>query len=154
MLRSELHCALGCLQVEKRIDTFLTDFRSIIAGLSDVELRTYKEALASQATDVDKRLGAQAGRLWNEIVARRYDYGRPWRSARRLRGVTRENILKFYDTAIAPTSPTSRRMVTHVFSAQAAPSELQVDVVDGDFYPPPEDKYVERIGNMLPSIAA
>ena len=40
-------------------------------------------ALSSQATDVDKRLAQQASRLWNEIVQRRYDYGRPWRTALR-----------------------------------------------------------------------
>ena len=51
-------------------------------------------ALSSQATDVDKRLAQQASRLWNEIVQRRYDYGRPWRTARRLRKVhTREQRL-------------------------------------------------------------
>ena len=57
-------------EVENRIDTFLTEYRQTLAALPDADLDKYREALDVQATDVDKRLGQQASRLWSEIVQR------------------------------------------------------------------------------------
>ena len=78
---------------------------------------------------------------------RRYDYGRPWRSARRFRGVTRAGLLEFYDRAIAPGAVTVRRMSTHVFSRRAAPSTLRVDPIADEFFPPPMDGYANRFAS-------
>ena len=110
--------------------------------MSEDELRSYREALATQATDVDKRLGAQSGRLWSEIVQRRYDYGRPWRTARRVRAVTRAQLLAFYDQRLAPEAPGARRLATHVFAKGSAPSTLVKQSLTDDFYPPPPDRAV------------
>ena len=132
-------------EVERRIEAFVRDFRTTLASLPDKDLAQVTQALASQSTDVDQRLGAQAARLWGEIVQRRYDYGRPWRSAQRLRGVTREQLLAFFDKYVSPESPDSRRLVTHVFSKSAAPKELAVEKVDDEFYAPPPDRFAERV---------
>ena len=94
--------------------------------------------------------GSQAGRLWSEIVRRRYDYGRPWRSAKRLRGVKRAGLLAFYDERIAPGAPDGRRLSTHVFSTKDAPSQLVEDPLPDDFFPPPVDRYASfREGKQL-----
>ena len=126
-------------QVEQRIDDFLTGYRATLAQLSDAELNTYREALAVQATDVDKRLGQQAGRLWSEIIQRRYDYGRPWRTAQRARAVTRAQLVAFFDRVLAPGAPEGRRLATHVFANRTAPSSLVRDTLTDEFYPPPPD---------------
>jgi len=127
-------------QVEERIDTFLRSFRDTLAALSDAELDAYREALAVQATDVDKRLGQQAGRLWSEIVQRRYDYGRPWRTASRVRKVTRQQLLAFYDRVLAPGAPETRRLATHVFDQKGSPPSLVLDPLPDAFFPRPPDR--------------
>ena len=103
------------------------------------------QALARQSVDVDKRLGAQSARLWSEIVARRYDYDRPWRSAERIRRATRQQIVEFFDRVLAPGAPDGRRLVTHVFSRRDAPPSLAPDakaaLADAPFYPPPPDRF-------------
>ena len=126
-------------QVEERIDTFLTDYRATLAALSESDLDAYRESLAIQATDVDKRLGQQASRLWGEIVQRRYDYGRPWRTSRRVRKVTKEQLLAFYDRVLMPGAPAGRRLTTHVFAKSAAPPKLVLEKLPDEFYPPPPD---------------
>uniref|UniRef100_A0A7S2JII1 Coenzyme PQQ synthesis protein F-like C-terminal lobe domain-containing protein n=1 Tax=Haptolina brevifila TaxID=156173 RepID=A0A7S2JII1_9EUKA len=136
--------------VEQRIDTFLTSYRSSLASMPNAELTVVLEALASQAVDVDKRLGSQAGRLWSEIVNRRYDYGRPWRTSKRLGGVTKAGLVAFFDRHLAPGAPEERRLATHVFAREAVPTELKVDpTADLAFYPPPIDRFAERVGAGL-----
>ena len=127
-------------QVEERIDAFLRSYRSTLAAMSDQELNVNRESFAVQATDVDKRLGQQANRLWGEIVQRRYDYGRPWRTARRVRKVSKEQLLDFFDRVVAPGSPQGKRMATHVFAKSAAPGALVVDALPSVFYPPPPQR--------------
>ena len=133
-------------EVERRIDAFLASFRPMLAQLPESELKTVREALASQVTDVDQRLGQQASRLWTEIVTRRYDYDRPWRSAKRLRGITREQLLNFFDAHVAPGAPEARRLVTHVYAKATAPdAPLVVNAVDDEFYLPQPDRFGERV---------
>ena len=139
-------------QVEERIDAFLTGYRATLAALSEAELGAYRESLAVQATDVDKRLGQQASRMWSEIVQRRYDYGRPWRTSRRVRKVTREQLLAFYDRVLMPGAPAGRRLATHVFAKSAAPPGLVLDRLPDEFYPPPPDlssKLDSKLGSRL-----
>ena len=126
-------------EVELRIDDFLTAYRATLASMPDSQLATYREALATQAVDVDRRLGAQSSRLWSEISKRRYDYGRPWRTAKRLRKVTREQLLAFYDRVLLPSAPSHRRLVTHVFAKAAAPPALAAGTLADDFFPPTPD---------------
>jgi len=127
-------------QVEERINAFLRDYRFTLTKLTEAELTTNREAFAAQATDVDKRLGQQASRLWGEIVQRRYDYGRPWRTARRVRKVTKGQLLAFFDRVVAPASPQGKRLATHVFSKTSAPSMLIGDSLSSDFYPLPPQR--------------
>jgi len=127
-------------QVEERILTFLTNWRGELAKISETELDSFREAFATQATDIDKRLGEQAGRLWSEILRRRYEYGRPWRTARRVRKVTREQLLNFYDRFIMPSSQEGSRLVTHLFAKQVAPSNFAVDELPSQFYPAPTEQ--------------
>jgi len=112
-------------QVERRVDSFLTEFRASLASMPEAELQSYREALASQALDVDKRLGQQASRFWGEISQRRYDFGRPWRTAKRVRKVQREELVAFFDRFVAPGTPELRRLSTHVFARRAAPKALE-----------------------------
>jgi len=134
-------------QVEERINTFLASYRSSLAAMPKAELRAVLEALASQATDVDQRLGSQAGRFWSEIVSRRYDYGRPWRTSKRLSAVTREGLLALFDRKLAPGAVEERRLATHVFAQAAAPPSLVVNPIEDIFYPLPLDRFAERVGS-------
>ena len=108
--------------------------------MEDEELQTYLDALAAQLADVDNRLDAQAGRLWAECAQRRYDWQRPWRTSERVKGLTRPQLLAFYDEHVADGSPTRRRLATHVFAPAGVPAELRLDELPADFYDPPPDR--------------
>ena len=73
--------ALPPPELQQRIDGFLRLFRGTLVLMPEEELRSYTEAISAQMADVDNRLDQQATRLWNECAQRRYDFGRPWRSA-------------------------------------------------------------------------
>ena len=70
---------------QARLEAFLRLFRGTLLLTSDEELDTYRESLAAQMQDVDQRADGQASRLWAEVATRRYDFGRPWRSSKRMR---------------------------------------------------------------------
>jgi len=133
-------------ELERRIGVFLRAYRSTLSALPEADVAKVCDALAAQLTDVDQRLDAQAARFWQEIAMRRYDYSRPWRKAEIIRGITREQLVAFFDRYIAPDAPESRWLATHVFSKAAAAKEgeLVVDEVDEDsFYPPTPDKFAD-----------
>ena len=55
--------ALPPPELEARVDGFLDTFRATLAAMPEAELDTYREALAVQVSDVDKRLAQQVGHL-------------------------------------------------------------------------------------------
>ena len=62
--------ALPPPELEARVDTFLAGFRATLAAMPEAELGAYREALAVQVSDVDKRLAQQVrrrpiGTLWH-----------------------------------------------------------------------------------------
>ena len=132
--------ALPPPELQQRIDGFLRLFRGTLVLMPEEELRSYTEAISAQMADVDNRLDQQATRLWNECAQRRYDFGRPWRSAARVRRLTKPQLLAFFDRYVADGSPTRRRLNTHVFAQSAAPSTLRNDPLPEDRYPPLADR--------------
>ena len=54
--------ALPPPELEARVDTFLAGFRATLAAMPEAELGAYREALAVQVSDVDKRLAQQVRR--------------------------------------------------------------------------------------------
>jgi insulysin len=94
--------------------------------------------------DVDQRADGQASRLWGECALRRYDFDRPWRNARRMRAVTREGLIAFFDDHIAATAPARRRLSTHVFAKRAAPKALRVDPLPDEYWPPLQDRLAKK----------
>ena len=118
-------------ELQKRIETFVGSFRQTLSRLSDAELKAKQEALAQQAIDVDTRLGQQAGRFWGEIALRRYDYGRPWRVAEKIRRLRKAELLALWDDRIEPGGCRRRPLVTHIFPLGDAPAELRLDPIGG-----------------------
>ena len=49
---------------QARVDGFLGTFRATLAAMPEAELDTYREALAVQVSDVDKRLAQQVALLY------------------------------------------------------------------------------------------
>ena len=101
-------------------------------------------ALGPTPPQVDNRLDAQSGRLWNECAQRRYDFERPWRNAEKVKRLTRDQLLAFFDRHFADGSPTRRQLSTHVYAQRIAPpaGQLRVDAISDVFYDPPEDRLV------------
>ena len=130
--------------VEARVQAFLRLFRGTLLLLDDAEVQAQTESLAAQFTDVDSRLDSQASRLWGECARRRYDFERPWRSADKVKRLTRDKLLAFFDRHLADGSPTRRQLSTHVYSQAIAPAaaELVVESVGEVFFDPPPDMLV------------
>jgi len=129
-------------ELEARLEAFLRLFRGTLLLTSDEELDTYRESLAAQMQDVDQRADGQASRLWAEVATRRYDFGRPWRSSKRMRRVTRDGLIGFYDKYIAAGGAGRCRLSTHVFSQRSPPKgPLRDDPLPDAFFPPTADGF-------------
>lgn len=131
-------------EVEKRIEDFFRLFRGTLLSLPDEDLRRYCDSLAAQFASVDSRLDSQAGRLWQECSIQRYDFQRPWANARKVQGLTREQLLGFFDRYVAAGGSSRRCLSTHVFPGGAAGDQLSVQSVPDEYWPPMLDR-LERI---------
>mmetsp|Transcript_23470 Transcript_23470/g.77934 ORF Transcript_23470/g.77934 Transcript_23470/m.77934 type:complete len:186 (-) Transcript_23470:164-721(-) len=129
-------------ELEARLEAFLRLFRGTLLLTSDEELDTYRESLAAQMQDVDQRADGQASRLWAEVATRRYDFGRPWRSSKRMRRVTRDGLIGFYDKYIAAGGAGRCRLSTQIFSQRSPPKgPLRDDPLPDAFFPPTADGF-------------
>ena len=124
-------------QVERRIDSFVRDFRRKLVALNDDELAELGERFAAQFLEVDQRLDRQAKRLWTECSLQRYDFTRPWSNAAKARRVSTKALLEVYDTYLAEGGSSRRRLSTHIFSQSAAPpaSQLVVQALPEKYFP-------------------
>ena len=132
-------------ELEARIDAFLSEYRrGPLAAMTSAEFEGYRNAAVAQILDVDLRLDAQASRLWSECARRRYDFGRPWTSAKRMREeTTLEGVRSLFDASIASNGQRVRRLATHVFAPKDAPSVLRLDALGDDYYPPEPDRLAD-----------
>ena len=54
--------------------------------------------------------------------------------------VSREVLLRFWDSYIAEGGARRRRLSTHVFAPKAAPPQLRVDTLPEEYFPPTADR--------------
>lgn len=66
------------------------------------------------------------------------------RTAARVKKVTKEQLLAFFDRKIAPNAPEARRLATHVFAKAAAPPTLVTDPLPEELYPVPREREPPR----------
>ncbi|KAI8847500.1 Metalloenzyme, LuxS/M16 peptidase-like protein [Chytridium lagenaria] len=102
--------------LEDRILAFFTALRVILVEMTDEEYAKNVNSMASRLTEKDKNLNEESNRWWAHISSRYYDFNQNLRDAEKVKFITRDDILRFFDEIVSPESPTCRKISVHLRS--------------------------------------
>ena len=125
-------------EVNERIEKFFGDFREEIINMSK---ETYMENVVSLAKDKLEKcdsLEEEAGNLWYEIVENRYNWEVHRDEAHALRSITKEQVIKAFDTWLSPKEDSRRRLIVHAIGTKEGVSSLNRPTVP-----------IEDVGNII-----
>ncbi|KAL7753560.1 metalloprotease [Sorochytrium milnesiophthora] len=106
--------------LEQRIESFLRQFGDLLKSISDKDYEQNVEALVTKKLEKDKNLYQQSQRFWRHIGSGYYDFDQVQLDVAELKGITKPDLIKFYDTYIHPSSATRRKFSVHLRSQQYA----------------------------------
>jgi len=112
--------------LENRIDSFLRNFKQVLADISPEEFEAQKRSVINKRLEKLKNLGSETNRFWNHITSEFYRFDEVDVDVGHLRALTKEDIVDFYERYIDPTSPTRAKMSIHL----VAPTPPPVTVAD------------------------
>ena len=125
-------------EVNVRIEQFLRDFREKLTNMSK---ETYMESVVSLAKNKLEKcnsLDEEAGNLWYEIVENRYNWEVQRDEAHVLRSITKDQVIKAFDTWLCPTKDSRRRLIVHAIGTKEGVSSLNRPTIA-----------IEDVGNQI-----
>ncbi|KAI8904966.1 Metalloenzyme, LuxS/M16 peptidase-like protein [Powellomyces hirtus] len=118
--------------LETRIDAFLAGLKKVIADLTPEEFAKHQTALAARMLEKDKNLAQESQRLWTHVSSRYYHFDQHVLDAEKVKRVTQDTLLAFFDKFIDPASTTRCKLSVHVKSKKCPEPKvpLEQDVKD------------------------
>lgn len=102
-----------------RIDSFLKESRdTLLADMTQETFKQYVSSLVADKAEPDNNLFTQAHRFWREIDFQLFEYNRKENESEALHHVTKEDVIKLFDTFIAKGGSKRRRVVSQVYGNQ------------------------------------
>ncbi|KAI8465691.1 MAG: hypothetical protein J3K34DRAFT_395999 [Monoraphidium minutum] len=108
--------------VAARVGAWVAGLRGMLEGMEGAELEDHKRALQDRYLEPPKSLREAAARAWRPIQRRTLDWGRRAHKAAAAGGVTRGDVLEFYDRHLSEGSPGYRHLRAEVWGGGAAPA--------------------------------
>lgn len=102
--------------VEGRVEAFLHSMEGILNEMSEAEFQKHIAALSMKRLEKPKKMSAQGSRYWSEIVSEQYNFDRDNVEVAFLKGVTKEDLIKFYKDNIAYNAPRRHKLSVHILS--------------------------------------
>ena len=96
--------------LDERIEAFLVQFRKELEEMADKTFEAHRGAVVARNLEKDKNLRQQTDRYWGEIGVRRYVFHRRFQVADEQKGLTKKDLLEFFDTFLAANSPQRRKL--------------------------------------------
>ncbi|KAJ2807419.1 metalloprotease [Coemansia guatemalensis] len=117
-----------------RIEAFLLQFRTRLAGMSKEELDANISACVIANQELPMKVASVAKQAWQMILDNSYDFDHVRNTNLQLERLTMDDVLEFWDAFISPTSTPAQatRVVVQVWSsslARIAPSMATPDVM-------------------------
>ncbi|XP_041369113.1 insulin-degrading enzyme-like [Gigantopelta aegis] len=116
--------------VEGRVEAFIKSVEECISSMSDEEYQKHVKALAARRLEQPKKLSAQNAKFWAEISSQQYHFDRDNTEVAYLKGITKDDLLKFYKTLISHDAPQRHKLCVHVASS-TEPTNVTSQSPDG-----------------------
>ncbi|KAI8809513.1 Metalloenzyme, LuxS/M16 peptidase-like protein [Cladochytrium replicatum] len=106
------------LYLEARIEAFLEKARNDIAEMSSEAYAKHQNALVARLTEKDKNLQQTSSTLYSHIMSGYYNFDQDNEDSKLVPGVSKAELLAFYDAHIAVSSALRRKLSTHIRSTK------------------------------------
>ncbi|TBU42064.1 Metalloenzyme, LuxS/M16 peptidase-like protein [Dichomitus squalens] len=116
--------------LEQRVDAFLGEMREKIASMSDEEFSEHKVALQKQWREAPKNLTEELNRYWPQIEWGYLDFYRRDLDSELIEGVTKEEVLSLFRSAIDPSSTERAKLSVHLKSQKPRPAKISVAAME------------------------
>jgi insulysin len=109
------------LHMLARSDLFISQFHSVLEQLEEREFQEHVNGLRTMIEEKDKQLKEETIRYWKEIIHQQYLFNRAEQKVQALNTLTKNDILKFYETYVLPSGEHCRRMIIMYFAPKLWP---------------------------------
>jgi len=103
--------------VTGRIEEVMNEhMKKYLTDMTDEQFESNKHALVALKLEKPKKLADKNKYLWREITARSYVYQREEKEAEQIKKLTKQDVLEFYESYVAPGGANHRKLIVNVES--------------------------------------
>ncbi|XP_042507434.1 nardilysin-like isoform X2 [Macadamia integrifolia] len=110
--------------LQGRIDNFISGLQELLVGLDDESFENYRSGLIAKKLEKDPSLTYKTNHLWGQIVDKRYLFDMSQKEAEELRGISKNDVIYWFNTYLRPSSPKCRRLAVHLWGCN---TNMKVD---------------------------
>ncbi|EGC46859.1 a-pheromone processing metallopeptidase Ste23 [Histoplasma capsulatum var. duboisii H88] len=125
--------------LESRIDAFLVRFAQALDSMTDEEFEDHKRSLINKRLEKLKNLNSEMSRFWSHITSEYFDFTQHETDAEKVAGLTKGDIVEFYQQYIDPQSRTRAKLSVHLNAQSSAPDDER------------KKKVVEKLSDLVSS---
>ena len=113
--------------LDARIEKFMHSMRDFIKNMAKDEFETNLKGLIDKRLEKPKNLSSRAGQYWDEIICQQYNFNRDEIETEALKGISKNDILDFYDTYICPKSEERKKLTCYIVPSDT--SEIKPETI-------------------------
>ena len=113
--------------LDARIERFMSSMRNFIKDMTKEEFETNLKGLIDKRLEKPKNLLSRAGKYWDEIICQQYHFNRDEIETEAMKGISKNDILDFYDTYICPKSDKRKKLTCYIVPSDT--SEIKLETI-------------------------
>ncbi|KAM5532097.1 hypothetical protein V8D89_014261 [Ganoderma adspersum] len=116
--------------LEQRVESFLHEMHEKIVAMGDEEFAEHRTALQKQWREAPKNLTEEMNRYWAQIEWGYLDFYRRDIDSELIEGVTKDEVLALFRSAIDPSSSERAKISVHLKSQKPRPAKVSVAAME------------------------
>ncbi|ORZ13145.1 Metalloenzyme, LuxS/M16 peptidase-like protein [Absidia repens] len=138
-LRVIIQSERDTIYLENRVMAFLgTTLRQVLTNMTDTEWQAQVDALTTDKKEKFTTMGQEGNKYWTDIESGYYEFDDVDKDLAELAKVTKNDMIAFYDTYIAPSSDQFRKLSVHLQSQK----KLDINILEPDHKTLPDGNIV------------
>ncbi|XP_057484528.1 nardilysin-like [Actinidia eriantha] len=114
--------------LQGRIDSFISGLKELLDGLDCESFENYRSGLIAKLLEKDPSLQYETNRFWGQIIDKRYMFDLSEKEAAELGHIQKNDVIAWYNTYLAQSSPKCRRLAVRVWGCNAELKEVNRQV--------------------------
>ncbi|KAI0076466.1 insulin-degrading enzyme [Panus rudis PR-1116 ss-1] len=129
-LRIIVQSERGPVYLESRVNAFFDEMKEKLETLSDEEFRDQKQGLEKKWKEKFKNLSEETNTYWQHVDTGYLDFMRREINAEVLQTISKDDVVRLFNTHVHPSSPTRAKLSIHMKSQKPRPKKLSTAALD------------------------